>query len=89
MVYLAVLLEFPPRWDARVREILETHHAQHVGLPESMVSMNPRPATRSGHHRAGIDAFYRRPVVHVRDYQDPVSDGHGQSAFRRIPGRAP
>jgi hypothetical protein len=34
--YLAVLLEFPPTLEARVREILEAHHAHHVGVPERM-----------------------------------------------------
>ncbi len=34
--HLAVLLEFPPTLEARVREILEAHHAHHVGVPERM-----------------------------------------------------
>lgn len=35
--YLAMLLEFPASLEARVRQILEAHQAQHVGEPERMV----------------------------------------------------
>lgn len=34
--HLAVLLEFPLTLEASVREILEAHHAHHVGVPERM-----------------------------------------------------
>jgi hypothetical protein len=34
--YLAVLLEFSEEMEVKVRQVLESHHAHHIGEPERM-----------------------------------------------------